>query len=66
MFKGTTNTIKAVPIGIIDPKFIFIVGYSVYDYISNLKGIPYPSDEYVAKREEVSSILFELNKHIYR
>lgn len=31
-----------------------IVGISVYDYIKNLKGLTYPSEEYVKTREEVS------------
>ena len=32
-----------------------IVAYSVYDYIKNLKGLTYPSEEYVKTREEVSA-----------
>eukprot|EP00347_Sterkiella_histriomuscorum_P003302 403364806 len=45
VFKGTTNTFKAGP----------IVGYSVYDYIKNLRGVPYPSEEYIKIREEVNT-----------
>lgn len=36
---------------------IHIVGYSVYDYIKNLKGLTYPSEEYVKTREEVSGFV---------
>jgi hypothetical protein len=32
-----------------------IVAYSVYDYIKHLKGLTYPSEEYVKTREEVSA-----------
>ena len=32
-----------------------VVAYSVYDYIKNLKGLTYPSEEYVKTREEVST-----------
>jgi hypothetical protein len=36
--------------------FDVIVGYSVYDYVHNLKRIPYPSEEYVQMRETVRTL----------
>lgn len=46
-----------------------VVAYSVYDYISNLRGLPYPSDEYVKMREEVryhSIIIHQINTRVAR
>ena len=37
-----------------------LVGYSVYDYVHNLKGIPYPSEEYVQMRETVISYVISV------
>ncbi len=56
IYRGTTNTFRAVPIGKESRSHYYsrdLVGYSVYDYIKNLKGLPYPSEEYVKMREEV-------------
>jgi hypothetical protein len=45
---------RQCPLVIENQASLLLVAYSVYDYISNLKGLPYPSEEYIQKREEVT------------